>query len=51
MTTAEQRVTKAVAGGSGAVAAIQEGDEIMANRSQASAKNVGEVRITDGFER
>lgn len=51
MTTAEQRVTKAVAGESGAVAAIQEGDEIMANRSQASAKNVGEVRITDGFER
>ena len=51
MTTAEQRVTKAVAGESGAGAAIQEGDEIMANRSQASAKNVGEVRITDGFER
>ena len=51
MTTAEQRITKAVAGGRGAVAAIQEGDKIMANRSQASAKNVGEVRITDGFER
>ncbi len=51
MTTAEQRITQAVAGGRGAVAAIQEGDEITANRSQASAKNVGEVRITDGFER
>ena len=51
MTAAEQRITKAVAGGRGTVAAIQEGDEIMANRSQASAKNAGEVRITDGFER
>ena len=51
MTAAEQRITKAVAGGRGAVAAIQEGDEIMANQSQTSAKNAGEVRITDGFER
>ena len=47
----QNMTTQAVAGGRGAVAAIQEGDEIMANRSQASAKNVGEVRITDGFER
>ena len=51
MTTAEQRITKAVAGGRASVAAIQRGDEAMANQVEFDVRNVVGIRATDGFER
>ncbi|WP_315567368.1 DUF6507 family protein [Arachnia propionica] len=51
MTTAEQRITKAVAGGRAAVAAIQRGDEAMANQVEFDVRDVVGIRATDGFER
>ncbi|WP_338570267.1 DUF6507 family protein [Arachnia propionica] len=48
MTTAEQQTTNAVAGGRGAVSAIQRGDEEMTNNSETAANEVDEVTIQDG---
>lgn len=48
MTGAEQQITNAVAGGRSAVAAIQAGDQEMADQTERAANAVDEVRIKDG---
>lgn len=50
MTAAEQKASKAVAGGRGAVAAIQQGDQEMARRTELDARNAGEIKIMDGMD-
>jgi hypothetical protein len=48
MTGAEQQIANAVSGGRSAVAAIQAGDQEMADQTERAASTVDEVHITDG---
>ncbi|MDO5084655.1 MAG: hypothetical protein Q4D89_14815 [Arachnia propionica] len=48
MTSAEQQITNAAAGGRASVAAIQAGHHEMADQTAKDAHAVDEVRITDG---
>lgn len=48
MTSAEQQVTNAAAGGRASVAAIQDGHYEMADQTARDAHAADEIRITDG---